>query len=137
MILVDVTDLSDPLTDFQIVWYNLTAYIPRLLPRNNEEYDFFLKVCFEAYGVPDSPQARATLAAQVGGVPGYRLRKAWGHLANQAKRLTVNKIAQEYKIRALSELQKQLEDQMKENVKAGGPLEDPKTEEVKEFINDV
>src|SRR5690349_1330197 len=108
-----IEKLKMPLSPLQKAWYVLTCYIPRRLPENQLQYDYFYKVCLEAYEVIDSPQARATIASQVGAVPGYRLRKAWGHIANQAKRLTINKIAQENKQAAIIQLQKELEEHMK------------------------
>lgn len=74
-------------------FYLLTAYLPRRLPTNPDEYERFKLVLVGAFGVVDEPKTWITVAGHVRSVDAKRIRCPWGHIANAAKRLTVNELA--------------------------------------------
>ncbi len=92
------------------LYYQLTAYVPRSLPKNAEEFEKFRNVIINAYGVADDSKSWATICGHIASVPSYTLRKSYGKLANSAKRLIVNEIAHTFKAQAMNALKKQLED---------------------------
>lgn len=98
-------------------YYVLTAYVPRKLPRTEEEFMFLRSILIGCYDVKDEAPTWMTVAGQITSTPGHKLRKPWGHIANSAKRLGVNKLAQSYRMAFEDALKKSLEDQTKVEVK--------------------
>lgn len=91
------------------LWYYLTAYIPRRLPRNPDEYDRMKHALVDYFGLPNEPQVWALVAGQVTSRQAHKLRMPWGLIANAAKRIEINNVAQEDRKRALAENYKRLE----------------------------
>lgn len=89
-------------------WYVATAYIPRRLPRTESEFLFFKDVLIEAFDVKDEPVSWHCIAGAIGAVPAHKTTRSWGAIANVAKRLTVNKLAQSYRAKAQRDLEEQL-----------------------------
>jgi hypothetical protein len=112
------------------LYYHFTAYVPRKLPRTEEEYEALCQVLFEQYGIPDSAEVRATIAGQVTSVPGQSIRKPYGHIANFCKRLAMNELAQGQKKKAMDELKKKWALKMEEEAK-----KNPVTETVEDRPN--
>lgn len=56
----------------------------------------------EYYHVPDKSESWAVIASQVQGVPTSRLRKDFGSMANAVKRMEVNQVAQDDKVKCFS-----------------------------------
>ncbi len=92
------------------LWYHLTAYVPRLLPATQDEYERVKAVLVHAYDVPDEPQIWVLVAGQIVSHDPYKRRKAWGHIANAAKKLRVMNLAMGHKHAALEELNAKLKD---------------------------
>lgn len=101
---------------FRRVYYRLTAYVPRRLPHTNAEYERFLAVLKDAYGVPDEPTAWATVGGQIKSTEARRLRKPWGHIANAAKRLQINATAHNLQIMAQAQLDAKLKEAVEREV---------------------
>lgn len=102
------------MADFLLrLWYQLTARVPRLLPSTWSEWADLKYVLIFYFDVPDEAQTWATVAGHVGSVPTKTLRCSYRYLANVALRLSVNKVAQDVRVEAVSELKKKLEEQMK------------------------
>lgn len=95
---------------FKRLYYKLTAYVPRRLPHTSPEYDRFLAVLKEAYDVPDEPAAWATVGGQIKSTKAHWLHKPWGFIANAAKRLYINAVANNLQIMAQAQLTAKLED---------------------------
>lgn len=89
-------------------WYIATAYVPRRLPKNEREFLFFRDVLIEAFDVKDEPVSWHCIAGAIGSVPAHKTTRSWGSLANVAKRLTINKLAQSYRAKAQKDLEEQL-----------------------------
>ncbi len=81
---------------FGKLYYWLTAYVPRRLPTTEAQYDRFKNVLVDCYGVPNEPQVWALVSGQIASTPAHKLRKSWGHIANAAKRLGINGLAQRH-----------------------------------------
>lgn len=81
---------------FGRLFYHLTAYLPRRLPATELQLEHFKRVMTQFYGLPDEPQVWVLVSGQITSTPSHRLRKAWGHIANSAKRININKLSQEW-----------------------------------------
>ena len=77
------------------LWYQLTAYLPRLLPTTPEQYERLKHVLIHAYGVPDEPPVWILVSGQISSVPAQKIRLAWGLIANAAKRMQINQFMRE------------------------------------------
>lgn len=104
--------------DFKKLYYHLTAYIPRKLPTNETEFMVFKEIMLKYYGVKDEPQTYHIIASQIQCTPGHKLRKPYGHIANQVKRVKINAIAQCYRIAAQKEMEAQVAILMKKQAEA-------------------
>lgn len=93
---------------FKRAWFIATAYFPRRLPKNEFEFLRFKDVLVEAYGVKDEPVSWHCVAGNIGSTPAVRLRRPWGELANTAKRLGINQLAQSYRAKAQKDLEERL-----------------------------
>ena len=94
--------------------YRLTPWFPRKLPTTKEEYEHMKAVLIKAYGVQDDPRVWATVAGHISSVPSFKIRVAWGSLANCGKRININELAQFFRQQAVTELQTKLEKAIKE-----------------------
>lgn len=100
------------------LYYRLTAYVPRKIPSTPDEYQTLVHVLINAYGVPDDPKSWATVAGHLTSVPATKLRYPWGSLANAAKRLQTNALAQHQRMAATAVLREQQEAQIKAAIQA-------------------
>lgn len=91
-----------------IVWYWLTAYVPRPLPTDHDEYLSFKQALHHYFGLDDNDHVWMTVASQIHSNPPTSLYRSYGKIANAAKRLKVNAIAQDQKLLALSNLETKL-----------------------------
>lgn len=96
------------------LFYRLTAYVPRKLPTTELEYAQFKDVLIGYYDVPDNPKSWMTVAGHICSTTPERLRKPWGNIANCAKRLDVNLLAMNHKMKATDDLNEQLKQKFEE-----------------------
>lgn len=108
-------------------WFWLTAYIPRPLPTNEEEYLNFQQDLIQYFGLEDNDHVWITVASQIHATPPTSLYRSYGKIANAAKRLKVNAIAQDQKLLAVGNLEHKLklklEDMAKKAEGDGGSAE--------------
>ena len=90
------------------LYYRLTAYWPRPLPTSPREFKHLLHVLHHYYDVPREPQALAVIAGVICSTQPTQVTKAWGHIANAAKRLKINKLANDLKLEAIAALESRL-----------------------------
>lgn len=121
---------------FKRAYYLATAHLPRRLPSTMEDYMRIKHVFLEYYKVPDSPISWATVAGQVSSTPAHKIRKPWAHMANAAKRMSINNLSQQIRARAHDELQvlmdqatQKLQDEVQKNAQEATPGE-PETNAV-------
>lgn len=98
-------------------FYQLTAYVPRRLPRTENEYQKLKNVLTGYYGVQNNPKVWITVASHITGTHAEKLRKPWGKIANCAKRLDINYLAQTHKLNAAEDMDRDLKAKMEEQVK--------------------
>lgn len=91
------------------LYYHLTAYVPRRLPATPEQYEHFKTVLVHRFGLPDEPPTWVTVSGQITSTQGDRLRKPWGSIANNVKRLRINNLAMGHKHAAMEQLNLQLQ----------------------------
>ena len=105
--------LVDGIKNFIIrAYYHLTAYIPRRLPTDHAELNDFRGTLQQYFGLEDKHEVWLTVYGHIQSTPATSLRKSYGSIANAAKRLQVNKTAQEQKIVAIQALQLMLKENM-------------------------
>jgi hypothetical protein len=97
------------------LYYILTAYIPRKLPTTEAEFVVFKDKLLKYYGLPDEPQTYAVISGQIQSTLGHKIRKSYGDIANNVKRLKINALAQCYKMAAHEEFKARLEKIQKES----------------------
>ncbi len=103
---------------FSKLYYLLTAYVPRKLPSDEWEYDDLKGILIKYFGLKqDDPKTWLTVAGHIQSTPTYKMTCSYGLLANVAKRLTVNKLAQEHKILETARLNALLQAKMEEEAK--------------------
>lgn len=90
------------------VYHMVTAYLPRKMPTTYKEFDDLKHILTQYYGLKDEPAVWATVAGQVTSTKPTSLRKPYIFIANAARRLEVNRIAQEHKEFAFRQLQSKL-----------------------------
>lgn len=98
------------------IYWIVTSWIPRPLPRSKAEWEKFKKVLSLFLNVPNEPQSWATVAGHVSAIPSHNTRKPYRYFANVAKRLAINKLAQDERSLALQTIKESLEAKMKELV---------------------
>lgn len=96
------------------LWFWITAYVPRPLPTNHDEYLRFKQTLHHYFGLDDNDHVWITVASQIHANPPTSLYRSYGKIANAAKRLKVNAIAQDQKLLALENLHTKLETKAKE-----------------------
>lgn len=96
------------LRPFGILYYLLTAYIPRKLPATQEEYDALKSILVDCYGVPNEPTTWIVVSGQINSTPAHKLRKSYGNIVNTVKRLEINMLAQRDKNNQLMALNEKL-----------------------------
>lgn len=90
-------------------YYKATAFVPRRLPYTEAEFLKFKSTILETYDFADTPANMATMVGQITCTPAHKVRKSYAHIANVMKRLTINGVAQSYRIKAIKDLESQLE----------------------------
>lgn len=93
-----------------------------MLPRSPDEFDQLKYILTEAYGVNDEPKSWVTVASHVSSHRSFSLRLGYGYLANSAKRLDMNEVAQAVKTEQFQIFKEKLEAAV-ERVKASHPEE--------------
>lgn len=94
-------------------YYFLTAYLPRRLPIDTQDWVRLKAILAEFYGVTDQPEFWATVAGHVASTPSYMSRRSYAFLSTVAKRLTVNAAAQQVRVQAGRELEARLAEAVK------------------------
>jgi hypothetical protein len=95
------------------LYYQLTGWIPRPLPTDQESYEKMKVILKDAYGVPDELQVWGLLSGLITSTPPHRLSKSYQRIANCCHRLSINKLAVENKAKVMEAMQKQLEDKIR------------------------
>lgn len=96
------------------IYYQLTKYVPRALPRTEEEFKEFKHILTHAYGLEDHPKYLYTLASQlVAGGP-TSLFRSYGKMINAVKKLDVAALSALQRDVASEELRARLEAKTKE-----------------------
>lgn len=90
------------------LFYKLTFFWPRKLPRNKEELELFKTVVINAFNVDDNEKALLTLLGNVQSTPANKSRRSWYELAVIANRLKVNSLMQDEKQKIISSLEEKL-----------------------------
>ncbi|HRH25105.1 MAG TPA: hypothetical protein PLQ20_02080 [Candidatus Paceibacterota bacterium] len=104
------------------MFYTLTAHYPRVLPSTEDEYKKMKHILNAYFEVPDDAKYWATIAGQITGTTPTKMRRTYKSLSNVAKRMDVNKLAQDHKLIAYEQLEAKLkahieEEQKKEQAK--------------------
>ena len=99
---------------FKKLYYQLTAYVPRKLPQTEDQFLDFINIMRKAYDLKDEPQTYVVISGQIQSTEGHRLRKPWGNIANNVKRVKINALAQCYKVAANEQMKYDLDQKVKE-----------------------
>lgn len=83
---------------FKKLYYVLTFYMPRRLPKNLEELMKMKEIFITYYGLEDRPDIWFTVCGQISATPATHLRKPYSDMVKAAKRLAVNRLARDAKI---------------------------------------
>lgn len=90
------------------LFYKLTFFWPRKLPRNQREWELLKTVVIDVYGVEDNEKTLLTLIGNCQSTPPNKSRRSWYELAVIAKRLKVNSLMQDEKQKIISSLEEKL-----------------------------
>lgn len=96
------------------LYYYLTKYLPRPLPRTDEEFKALKQTLIQYYGLEDHPKYWYTALSQLMAGPPTSLHRSYGHMVNAAKKLEVAAIVQTERQLATNELKARLETHMRE-----------------------
>ncbi len=99
------------------LYYYLTAHYPRRMPETESEYLRLKEVLLQYFGVEDTSYVWVTVAGLVQNTKPTSIRKSYGSIANGAKRLKVNAIAQDQKVLAGKALEAKLKELAEKMVK--------------------
>lgn len=91
------------------LYYKTTAHLPRKLPESQAELVRLKFILSGAFSLEDKEQTWAAVLGQITSTPAHKMRKSYATLANAARRMTVNAIAQEEKMRMVNSLQARLQ----------------------------
>lgn len=108
---------------FTKAYYKATGFVPRTFPQTPESYKKFKAILKDAYGVPDEPRAWMTVAGHVCSTPAAQMKRPWAEIANAAKRMNVNEIAQMDKNEYLTAFRNELAEAMKAEAEATDGIE--------------
>lgn len=103
---------------FTRLFYKLTLYYPRPLPRTEGQYLKMKYIMIQAYGLEDRPAIWAVIASSLQNVKKTKLRIGYGFLINPARRLSIDGIAEAQKRLAYREIEAMLEKKTKETADA-------------------
>lgn len=92
------------------LYYLLTAYVPRTLPKTQEDFEKMREIMVQHYGLEDDPKITYTLASQLMSGEPHSLRRSYGSMANAAKKLNIAKMVQDLKSLAIKEEQAKLKE---------------------------
>jgi hypothetical protein len=107
--------------DYHKFFYRLTAWFPRLLPTTQTEIDQLKQILVQHFGLKDDPRVWCTVLGQICSVKPTSIRKPYSHLVNVAKRLDINKLANDLKMVEIERLQVMLQEKLKEMADANVP----------------
>lgn len=116
------------MSTFVKVYYYLTAYIPRPLPRTEIEIVQLKEVFIKYFGLEDNPQVWYTVFSNMASVKATKTRVFYGSLVNIARRLTINKFLQDQKQLEMEKHMATLEEKLKDKLdeaKANGEVQNP------------
>ncbi len=85
------------------LFYLLTAYLPRPLPKTKEEFEHMRQLMIKYYGLEDDPKVTYTLVSQLMTGAPFSLRRSYGMMANSAKKLRIAKLVHDLKEIAIEE----------------------------------
>lgn len=114
------------------LFYWLTTYLPRKIPTDSVSLSRLKHILMKYYNVPNQADCWLTIYGQLHSIPAIRLRKSYGHLANAAKRLAINKLVQEEKLLEIKKLEARLEEIAKSSEFTNGELKHAEVVEVNE-----
>lgn len=97
---------------FLKLYYYLTRYWPRRMPRTDEDMKKLTQVLKKYYGLDDDPAKLSMIAGQIGAMPASSMRKSYGALVNSALRLDVNLAAYNLKREAQRDIDEKLKSLM-------------------------
>ncbi len=118
------------------LYYKLTKYIPRKVPKTKEEFDEMKKIFTAYYGLEDHPKYWYTVATQLVAGDPTSLRRSYGKMVNAAHKLNIAALAQELKGLASEEFKVRLEEKAKE-VSHAFQKEEAEREAIKPQWSDV
>ena len=95
-----------PMSTAKKLWYRLTAWYPRKLPRTATQYAGLKDVLRQAFGLRDEPATWATAAGQVSSTQANKARRPLTHIVNAVRRIDTNKCAAEDRQRAMDQLRR-------------------------------
>ena len=98
------------------LYYQLTAHIPRPLPKDLDQYRKMQEIFLKYYDLEDKLEIWAVVANQVQAGPPHRLWKDYASIVNSAKKLGIQKIVQEEKERVYRLLEAKLKTKLEEVV---------------------
>lgn len=87
------------------IWFKLTAWFPRKLPDTIEKLDRMLEVLKKYFGLEAGPDVWITVLSQIGATPPTQSRRSLSSIATVARRLKVNKLANDKKAGYYKEIQ--------------------------------
>lgn len=110
--LIDYVDSAVSRVKFKLLqaYFFLTSSYPRLLPRNETEFDNLKRVLHKYYSLEDDPTTWITVSGQITGVPPTSVRKSYGSLANAARRLRINQVAHQKKLVEIEKIELRLKE---------------------------
>lgn len=78
------------------LYYHFTAYVPRKLPKNEAELIKIKDILIKVYGVKDEYSTYARFVGAITSTHGDSIRKSYGVIANNIKRVTINDLARSF-----------------------------------------
>ncbi len=96
----------NPLVRF---YYLFTAHFPRLLPRTQSEIYHLKFILRQVFGIVDKPASWMTMVGQITSTPATKVRRPLSDFVHAIRRLDINAVAQDEKLRSLEILKAQLE----------------------------
>ncbi len=116
------------LVSLKKLWYKLTAYIPRRLPLTEKEYDDFVYIVTNYYGLVLDSTVLLTVIGQMTARPASSLRFSYGSVVNAGKRMHINKALQAKKVIEIAKLQAILDkevERLSKELEAAEPKSEP------------
>ncbi len=96
------------------LFFHITVDWPRHLPRNEAEVNKLKQVLITHFGLKDEPSHWIAIFGQMCSVKPTSVRKPYRHYVNVAKRMEINKLANDSKMLEIEKLHVKLEAKLKE-----------------------